>query len=488
MGSKKLKITCLLAAAIVTIFSVSGSADAYFDRGQVGISLGQSSVSVNAGESRTVSVSLNPASDKQTPGCGMAECPQTCGDLGCLDGNGQCTCAGSKYSTYQTQVSAVSSNGSVAKASYSGGAVSISGVSPGTTTVTLTASLRQFRSNSTTISVTVSSSGGSENAGSSGGDTSGSSGSGGSGNSSSSGGSGKTSGGDTGGSSSSSSSGNSGGTTTTNKTDGTPQKSAVNNGDNAVSSPSNELTPVSPDSAAEDDTEAALAPASVTSMTGKDGMLYTMAVLGSGDFSVKELLANAMGRYEKVTFTRQDEAGNVLYSLSFLGSDLTEAADVDMMARITEDMPENIRTDGDALMLRFDKHEQLPATAELYVAAGTHFGGGATVDIYHIDPVSGKPVQIARDGTATSGYVSLDIQNTNDLILVSGSLREADGGFPIVPVGIGIIIIALITIVLIARRNKKTKRAAAAVETFGAEQAAATAATAATAETERAGL
>ncbi|MDR1068662.1 MAG: hypothetical protein LBL36_05400 [Clostridiales Family XIII bacterium] len=476
-------MTCLIVTAIVAVFAISGSAYAYFDRGQVGISPSQSSVSLNAGESRTVSVSLNPASDKQTPGCGMAECPQTCGDLGCLDGNGQCTCAGSKYSTYQTQVSAVSSNGSVARASYSGGAVSISGVSPGTTTVTLTASLRQFRSNSTTITVTVNSSGDSENAGNSGSDTGGSGSSGGSGNSGSSSGSGKTSG--DGKSGSSSSSGTSGGDTTTNKTDGTPQKTAVNSGDSAVSSPSNGLTPVSPDSAAEDDTEAALAPASVTSMTGKDGMVYTMAILGSDDFSVKELLANAMGRYEKVTFTKQDEAGNALYSLSFLGSDLTAAVDVDMMARITEDMPENIRTDGDALMLRFDKHEQLPATAELYVAAGTHFGGGATVDIYHIDPVSGKPVQIARDGTATSGYVSLDIQNTNDLILVSGSLKEAGGGFPIIPVGIGIGVIALIAIMLITRGNKKKKRAAAAVETVGTEQAAATAETA---ETERAGL
>jgi hypothetical protein len=117
--------------------------------------VGAASVNVQAGSSVSVSVSLSPASDEQTQGCGMAECPQTCPPE-CTDANGQCTCAGQAYSTYHTSVAVTSSNGGVATASYAGGAVQIYGVGAGSATVTLTASLRQFSSSSATIAVVVS--------------------------------------------------------------------------------------------------------------------------------------------------------------------------------------------------------------------------------------------------------------------------------------------------------------------------------------------
>jgi hypothetical protein len=179
----KFRILCILVTALLITMSVYDVADAYFDRGQTSISLGQSSVSLNVDESRAISVSVSPSSDLQTPSCGMAECPQICGEEECLDGNGQCVCAGTEYSTYVTQVSAVSSNSSVAGATYAGGSLTVRGVSAGTVTITLTATLRQFRDSETTLTVTVNGSseppntGGTGNGGSALADPSGSAGS-----------------------------------------------------------------------------------------------------------------------------------------------------------------------------------------------------------------------------------------------------------------------------------------------------------------------
>ena len=64
---------------------------AYFNRGAVQISLSQTSISIDKGASASVSVTIDPIKEDQLPGCGMAECPQTCGSSGCLNENGECT-------------------------------------------------------------------------------------------------------------------------------------------------------------------------------------------------------------------------------------------------------------------------------------------------------------------------------------------------------------------------------------------------------------
>jgi hypothetical protein len=148
-----------LGVVVVLILAQTSLAYAYLNRGSIGISVGASSVHLTPGQSTSVSVTLDPASDQQTQGCGMAECPQSCGEEGCLDANGQCLCAGSKYSTYYPTLTVSSSNGGVATASSSGAAVNIRAVGEGVCLITLTASLRQFTPTSLSISVTVSESG-----------------------------------------------------------------------------------------------------------------------------------------------------------------------------------------------------------------------------------------------------------------------------------------------------------------------------------------
>ena len=151
----KRSLIFVLALLITGVMTCSDSF-AYFQRGSVGVYAGQSSVSVSQGGSAAVSLSFSPASSSQLPGCGMAECPQICGEKDCLDANGECKCNGTTYTTYPAYAEAYSSNTSVATASCSGSTVYISGISPGSATITVTAYLRQFTSTSTSIYVTVS--------------------------------------------------------------------------------------------------------------------------------------------------------------------------------------------------------------------------------------------------------------------------------------------------------------------------------------------
>ena len=155
---KKTAKRCLLLALVMAITGVMTCADsfAYFQRGSVNVYAGRGSVSVTQGSSASVSISFSPSSSRQLPGCGMAECPQICGEKDCLDANGECKCAGTVYQTYYPTASVSSSNTSVATASYRGGALYINGISPGSATITVRASLRQFSSTSTSINVTVS--------------------------------------------------------------------------------------------------------------------------------------------------------------------------------------------------------------------------------------------------------------------------------------------------------------------------------------------
>lgn len=155
-------IACAVTLALVASFVPFTKASAYYSFGTVGVYAGSSSLSVQAGSTTQTSITVNPSSDSQTLGCGMAKCPQVCTSDGassagytCFDTNGQCTCAGTSYSTYYPEVSAQSSNSGVATAYVSGGTLVVTGHAAGSATITVNASLRQWESNSTTVQVNV---------------------------------------------------------------------------------------------------------------------------------------------------------------------------------------------------------------------------------------------------------------------------------------------------------------------------------------------
>ena len=166
----------IAGGALVATTVPSVPAFAYFNFGTVSVAPGASSLSVVAGGTASTNVSVSPSSHAQTQGCGMAQCPQVCNGDGaieagysCFDANGQCTCAGTAYTTYTPNVSCVSSNAGVASAYMSGNTLVVTGRSAGTATISISASLRQWSTGSAYVTVNVSapqqSSGGQQSSG-----------------------------------------------------------------------------------------------------------------------------------------------------------------------------------------------------------------------------------------------------------------------------------------------------------------------------------
>lgn len=145
----------LLAACVLAVGLAPMQAFAYFNRGAVGVTLGTQAVEVAAGQTSSITVSITPASDEQTEGCGMPKCPQGC-SASCADENGQCGCAGKEYGTYYPSATATSSNSAVAVATYNGGTLTVYGKQAGEATITVRASLRQYTDGQATVSVKVS--------------------------------------------------------------------------------------------------------------------------------------------------------------------------------------------------------------------------------------------------------------------------------------------------------------------------------------------
>lgn len=166
-GMGKRAAALVLAAVMAVCLCVPSQAFAYFSKDPVNISLGSSSVTVREGSTTSVRLTIDPMSEEQLPGCGMAICPDACNGLatpggvvgGCLDENGWCTCGGTKYSTHYTNVSVSSSNTYVASVSYSGGSLKITGRSQGEATIRISATLDNHADASASLDVTVTGSG-----------------------------------------------------------------------------------------------------------------------------------------------------------------------------------------------------------------------------------------------------------------------------------------------------------------------------------------
>lgn len=147
------------AASVVLAFALAlsmapAAAFAYFDRGPVEVSLGTENLEVATGQVASTTVTITPASEDQTEGCGMPKCPQGCSSS-CCDENGQCGCAGKEYKTYYPAAQATSSNAAVAVATYSAGSLTVYAKQAGEATITVRASLRQHTDAQTTLTVKV---------------------------------------------------------------------------------------------------------------------------------------------------------------------------------------------------------------------------------------------------------------------------------------------------------------------------------------------
>jgi hypothetical protein len=385
MKKKRLKLKagmfyCALTVVLSLTLALPSAAFAYFNRGPVGISVGSSSTSVQAGASTSLSVTLSPASDQQTAGCGMAECPQTCGDKGCLDANGQCICAGTGYTTYTPSVRVSSSNGAVATASYAGGAVAINGVSEGTATITLVASLRQFTDGQASISVTVTARPG------------------GAGSSS--------------GTNSTSTTTN---TTATGQNPGLGQGANVNNsagGDSGVVALASDVEQAqgSQDGAGVSDDER---------IVDMNGWIVHLIRLRP-ETNVAEKLLDIAGRDEEMTLWYGGTVEGPDYSWTFQGADLdadvltsTKTLDLSITASPTGQglVAGLLAGSKNTLVLDFAHEGALPAPAVIYMAAPAYLSEGDTLSLYSYDEQAGTFIHRLDGLSVESGYIAFEIDH-----------------------------------------------------------------------------
>lgn len=158
---RSVRITGIVSAVMLLAGTFAVPSFAYIERGDVQIS-GESSYTLEVGE--TAELSVTPYAEEHLPGCGMDDCPSTCGEKNCIitgpTGQQECVCAGLDYVTYNATVDADSSDDSVAVAKYDGeGTVVITAKGEGTAEISVSAAFREYNDAEKTVKITVKGSG-----------------------------------------------------------------------------------------------------------------------------------------------------------------------------------------------------------------------------------------------------------------------------------------------------------------------------------------
>lgn len=415
-------LSVLLGLAVLAPVQ-SFRAMAYYNLGTVDLTLGSTSVTLAPGESVTVSATATPPSSDQTPSCGDARCPQTC-PAGCADKNGQCMCAGAGYSTYYASVSATTGSSQIASANYSNGTVTIRGLSVGTTTISVAASLREWTSSPTkTIQVTVAKKSTPNTGGA--GDSAAGGGSGGTGTSatgvsSAAGGAGGSS------TAASAKGGSSSGAQSASAAGSSASSAAASSAASAASSGAAASSTASSDASASSDSAFA---------AGMDGQLGKSDIvqLPADNVSGKEELSKIEGQADAyATFQKKDEVGNVLYSWLFNGKDVTAPADFDMGVTFSGGDNSSVKAlaNGASLVyLNFAHHGALPGKATVSVRVSDTFKDGQTLYFYYYDPEKKSAELMAQGVKVVNGYADLTITHCSSYFL-SAKAVGAQSGFP----------------------------------------------------------
>ena len=419
---------CAFAAACALCLGLAmapQTAWAYFSLAPVDIYLGQAYVSLQEGNSASISCGLSMESEAQAPGCGMAECPQLCGGLttpdgvlgGCQDANGWCTCMGSGYNTYYTNVTVSSDNPGVARAMYSGGVLTVTGYAPGQATLTLCASLRQHNDGYATMTVEVTAipepeptpvaepESGSD-AGSS---------------SASGSGSGSTSGAGSASSASTSGSGS--------------QSSAGSSGSSSVSVDKTSV-------AAAESTEDRKAEVNEVEQETESGDKILL-VEATDAVRCSEELAKVVGTSGRCTFWKGGTIDAPAISWTFFGEDLDPAGNLDMDLGVTVSnggtgaLADALKEAGvSAIVMEWAHEGALPAVASVYVRCEGMYDDGTALKLFYYNEADGTFVQMLDGIEVLSSYAAFGLDHcstwalsTDDLtgVTVQGAAAASQG-------------------------------------------------------------
>lgn len=446
-------LACALALALAACLVPTTKAAAYFSFGTVGVSLGSSYASLQVGSSTSVSVSISPSSSDQTLGCGMAKCPQVCdteeslaAGYSCFDANGQCTCSGRSYSTYYPDAYASSSNAGVATAYLSGSTLVVTANGPGSATITVGASLRQYADGAASLQVDVSSP--VSSGGSSSGDV-----------------------------------GSPAPAPAPSVPSATPSATGVPQAAEAVESKSDELNETVLDTVA-----------------GK-----VILVERNGHEDAPAQLAKIVGTSDQVVFWQGASSEHPDYSWTFVGADLAENAasmpfdpTLSISKLGTGNVSNIMKQAKDGLVLDFAHEGPLPGTASLYVNVDASFADGTKLGLYCYDEDACAFKQVETEVTVEGGYASFKIDHCSSWALSTDDLAayrlqetntpgakaqaeravqaqdniadEGSNGW-IVPVAVGIVVVAaaVVAAVVLVRRRKRADNGADAAQSGASE-------------------
>lgn len=429
MKRRTLRFALLITMSVMLLGMFPTDAPAYFDRGPVTVDVGQSAVTVKEGENMTVTVKVTPDSDSQLPGCGMAECPQTCGDKNCLNDEGECMCNGLEYKTYYADVKTATSDAGIAAVSHKSGVISIKGVAPGEAAITVTGMLRQYREDSRTIQVTV------------------------------------TAKADAAAQQSPAVDGEPDGKPVVKPVDPAPadvqepadnvpaaEKPSIN--EPAGGGPGGGTPPQSPDTAQQN------ADGGIRTVMSNHGPILFVPIRETALMG-KAQLGQVMGQQSSVTFEKKDEADNVLYSWSFDGQSVTAPADIDMTVHVSQQGTAELQkvTNGKtALYLAFSHEGPLPGAATLYLRVNNIFANGTKLNLYYFDEQNGEAQLQAESLLVENGCVSIPLQHCSQYILTEDSLDSA-GGMTLIWGVIAAVVAVSLVIVLQVVKTKRGQKA-----------------------------
>ena len=415
----------ILVFCLVAVFFPLQS-EAYFNRGTVSLSLGENALSLTAGTVSSVSVTIDPIKQDQLPGCGMAECPQTCGD-GCLNESGECMCAGTEYRTYYSEVAVSSSDASIASASYANGTLTVNGNAPGTASISVTGKLRQYTDSTVVLPVTVTAavSSGSPSRTSSG--------------------------------SSSAPSASSGNVPVPSNTNSVPQQNGTGNvsadsGGSSViveeASPGKPSVPVS--SPSQDETASGEMTENSNEGSSYEGAEDSEENETKADFLPEgELRDTARGKYRFVELSAltdipacfvdsanegshlvfQKKSGeNIAYSWTFDGKNLDpheDYSDLKLGIRCPASVPDKLEEKikgKNALCMSFDYSGKLPDTARIYINVRESFPEDQDLFLYRISKSDGKLTKVSDHVEMSNGYASFSLDHCSDYLLTDSGI------------------------------------------------------------------
>lgn len=462
---KEFKLLLFLFVCVLIINSFNSTVFAYYNRGKVTLSVGSTNVTIPKGNSSNITVRLSPASRTGLPGCGDAGCPQTCGGMCGDEKNGECPCAGNTPVTQNATASVQSANSTIAKATYSNGAITVTGLSEGKTQITVIGSLWQYtNSDLVIINVTVTSSINDSSAPSKGinseqavhsNPTSSNNNS----NSSTASTDNNPKSGDISVSTNSSNvNSNKTGTSSSNVSNSGIVAITPSSGNSSTSNNSNSsgIVAVSPDSnrnntnasngnissqTSSETKNAAEIKENITTVNGNKGTIEIVS-LTDNTKTGKEELKKIKGQDIKITFQKKDINNNILYSWSYNGKDIKDPKDIDMSISfpgITEKESQISKNLINPLLITFAHSGDLPGKATVYIKASSQYKNNDILSLYYYNKNTGKLELVQKNIKVSGGYISFNITHCSEYFLAS-SMKGSTNLWGI----IGIIVISII--------------------------------------------